>query len=42
MLKNTFALFGAFVLLLTVLGMLGIGNFVLMYSPNPIVCVKGV
>ena len=42
MIKNFLALFGGFILLLYVLGMLGIGNFVLMYSPDPIVCVKGV
>ena len=42
MLKNFLALFGGFVLLLSLLGMFGIGNFVLMYSPDPLICVKGV
>ena len=42
MIKNTLAVIGAFVLILTLLGMFNIGNFVMMYDMNPIVCVKGV
>lgn len=42
MIKNFLALVGAFVVFLTVLGMFGIGNFVIMYDLNPIVCIKGV
>lgn len=42
MIKNFLAVFGAFVGILWLMGSLGIGNFVLMYSPDPIVCVKGV
>lgn len=42
MTKNFLALVGAFVLILTFLGMFGVGNFVMMYDLNPIVCVKGV
>ena len=38
--KTVLAWFGAFVLFLTVLGMLGVGNFVMMYSPDKITCVK--
>jgi hypothetical protein len=40
--KTALACLGSFVLFLTVLGMLNIGNFVLMYSPDEISCVKGV
>lgn len=42
MIKNFLAVVGAFVLILTVLGALGIGNFVMMYDFNPILCVRGV
>lgn len=42
MIKNFLALFGAFVLFLTLLGALDIGNFIMMYSLNPILCVRGV
>lgn len=40
--KTMFALIGGFVSFLAVLGMLNIGNFVLMYSPDEVSCVKGV
>jgi len=40
--KTFFAVIGAFVIFLSVLGMLNIGNFVMMYSPDKISCVKGV
>jgi hypothetical protein len=40
--RTALACIGGFVLFLTVLGMLNIGNFVLMYSPNKISCSKGV
>ena len=42
MIKNFLAVVGAFVMILTILGALGIGNFVLMYDVNPILCIKGV
>jgi hypothetical protein len=40
--KTFLAVIGGFVLCLGVMGSLGIGNFVLMYSPDEISCVKGV
>jgi hypothetical protein len=40
--KTLFALIGAFTVLLGVLGAFGIGNFVMMYSPDKISCSKGV
>ena len=42
MIKNFLAVVGAFVMILTLLGALGIGNFVMMYDMNPILCIKGV
>jgi len=39
--KTVFAVIGGFVLFLALLGTLNIGNFVLMYSPDKISCVKG-
>lgn len=38
--KLVLAMVGAFVLFLSFLGTVGIGNFVLMYSPDKISCVK--
>jgi hypothetical protein len=38
--KTVFACVGVFVLFLTVLGMLGIGNFVMIYDSKKITCVK--
>lgn len=38
--KTFLALCGAFVLLLGTLGAFGVGNFVMMYSPDKISCVK--
>jgi hypothetical protein len=38
--KTFLALIGSGVLLLAILGFFGIGNFVLMYSPAKITCVK--
>ena len=38
--KTLLACAGAFVLALSVLGALGVGNFVLMYSPDKIACTK--
>jgi hypothetical protein len=38
--KTVLAWFGGFVLVLTLLGILGIGNFVMMYSPDKITCTK--
>ena len=40
--KTLFALIGAFVMFLALLGTFDIGNFVLMYSPDKISCTKGV
>lgn len=42
MIKNFLALLGGLVMILTVLGAFGIGNFVMMYDLNPIVCIKGI
>lgn len=39
--KTMLAIVGGFVILLSVLGTIGIGNFVLMYSPEVITCTKG-
>lgn len=38
--KTLLAWFGGFVLFLSILGALDIGNFVLMYSPDEISCTK--
>ena len=40
--KTLFALIGAFTVALGVLGAFGVGNFVMMYSPNKITCEKGI
>jgi hypothetical protein len=40
--RTVLAVIGGFVILLAVIGMLNIGNFVMMYSPDKISCVKGV
>jgi hypothetical protein len=39
--KTMFAVVGGFVVFLAVLGAVNVGNFVLMYSPDKISCVKG-
>jgi hypothetical protein len=39
--KTMFAIVGAFIVALSVLGALDIGNFVMIYSPDKISCVKG-
>lgn len=38
MIKNVLAFIGAFIIFLSILGSFGIGNFVLMYVPEKIVC----
>jgi uncharacterized membrane protein YbaN (DUF454 family) len=38
--KTIFAIVGAFTLALGLLGAFGAGNFVMMYSPDKISCVK--
>ena len=38
--KTILAVIGAFVLFLASLGTLGFGDFVMMYSPNKITCIK--
>lgn len=38
--KTFLACVGAFVLTLALFGAIGIGNFVLMYSPDKITCTK--
>ena len=38
--RTVLAWIGGFVLFLSVLGMLNIGNFVMIYSPNKITCDK--
>ena len=40
--KTMFAIVGAFTVALSILGAFGIGNFVMMYGPDKISCVKGV
>ena len=40
--KTMFAMVGGFVVFLAVLVTMNVGNFVLMYSPDNISCVKGV
>ena len=40
--KTIFAIVGAFTVALVILGTFGIGNFVMIYSPDKISCVKGV
>lgn len=40
--KTIFAIIGAFTILLGLLGAFGVGNFVMIYSPDKISCVKGV
>ncbi len=39
--KTMLAIVGAFTLALGLLGALGVGNFVMIYSPDKISCVKG-
>jgi hypothetical protein len=39
--KTFLAVIGGLVLFLAVASMFGIGNFVLMYGPDKISCVKG-
>ena len=38
--KTILAIFGGFVLALSILGSVGVGNFVLIYSPDKITCEK--
>lgn len=38
--KTIFAFFGGMVFLLSVLGAVGIGNFVLIYSADKVTCTK--
>lgn len=38
--KTILATYGGFIMFLTILGMLNIGNFVMMYSPDKITCTK--
>lgn len=38
--KTLFALIGAFTVALGVLGAFGVGNFVMIYSPDKISCSK--
>ncbi len=40
--KTMFAAIGAFTVALGVLGAFGVGNFVMMYSPDKITCEKGI
>ena len=42
MIKNALAVIGGLVVLLYVMGAVGIGNFVLRYDVNPILCIRGV
>ena len=38
--KTMLAIFGGFVIVLSILGTIGIGNFVLIYGPDKITCTK--
>ena len=38
--KTFLACVGGFIMVLAVLSMFGVGNFVLMYSPDKVVCTK--
>jgi hypothetical protein len=38
--KTVLAWFGGFILFVSILGAFGIGNFVMMYSPDNITCIK--
>ncbi len=38
--KNMFAAIGALTVILFMLGGMGIGNFVLKFSTNPIICTE--
>ncbi len=38
--KTMLAIVGAFTLALSLLGAFGVGNFVMIYSPDKISCVK--
>jgi uncharacterized membrane protein YbaN (DUF454 family) len=38
--KTMFAIVGAFTVALGILGAFGVGNFVMMYSPDKITCNK--
>jgi len=38
--KTMLAIVGAFTLFLGVLGAFGVGNFVMIYSPDKISCIK--
>lgn len=38
--KTMFALIGAFTVFLGLLGAFGVGNFLMMYSPDKITCTK--
>ena len=40
--KTLFAAIGVFTVFLGLLGAFGVGNFVMMYSPDKISCTKGV
>lgn len=40
--KTMLAIIGAFTVFLGLLGAFGVGNFVMIYSPDKITCTKGV
>jgi hypothetical protein len=40
--KTMFTIVGAFTVALGILGAFGVGNFVMMYSPDKISCIKEV
>ena len=40
--KTLLAIIGSFTLVLGVLGAFGVGNFVMIYGPEKISCLKGV
>ena len=42
MIKNALAVIGGFVTILYVMAAVGIGNFVMLYDINPILCIRGV
>ena len=42
MTKNFLAVVGGFVILLSAMSALGVGNFVMKFDTQPIICVRGV
>ena len=39
--KTFLAVYGAFILTISILGAFGVGNFVMIYGPDKVTCIKG-